>query len=67
MDEKKNPANAEEAARQQKMVEESKWETIFMVSAVIGTILFISGIMVSRSAKVACVVINVGTSWSLRG
>ncbi|KAJ4293138.1 bifunctional farnesyl-diphosphate farnesyltransferase/squalene synthase [Kalmusia sp. IMI 367209] len=45
IDEKKNPASAEEAARLKKEEQESQWETIYMVSAVIGTIVVISGMM----------------------
>ncbi|KAF9735410.1 hypothetical protein PMIN06_002605 [Paraphaeosphaeria minitans] len=45
VDEKKNPVNAEEVARLKNEADETKWETIYMVSAVIGTILLISGIM----------------------
>ena len=53
MDEKKNPGSAEEAARLKKEESESQWETIYMVSAVVGTIVVISGMMVSRAADTA--------------
>jgi len=47
IDAKKNPASAEEAARLKKEAEEAKWDNFYMMLAVVGTIVVVSGLMVS--------------------
>lgn len=68
VDDKKSPVSAEEAARSKREADESKWETIYMVSAVVGTILVISAMMVSGIRIIGPVAANmVFLSWSLPG
>jgi len=43
----KNPASVEEAARLKAQAKEAKWDNIFMVLAVVMTIVVISALMVS--------------------
>lgn len=45
IDAKKNPASAEEAARLKKEAEEAKWDNFYMMLAVVGTIVVVSGLM----------------------
>ncbi|KAF2643253.1 farnesyl-diphosphate farnesyltransferase [Massarina eburnea CBS 473.64] len=45
IDAKKNPASAEEAERSRKEAEETKWDNIYMVIAVVLTISIITGLM----------------------
>lgn len=58
MNEKKSPVSAEEATRLRKEAEESRWETIYMVSAVVGTIFVISTMMVREIRPIALTVAN---------
>lgn len=67
MDEKKNPASAEEAARLKKEADESRRETFYMMTAVVGTIVFISGLMVSSPVTAIRVMTDEDLSWSLPG
>lgn len=44
---KKSPASIEEAEKKRKEDEESKWDLIYMVTAVLGTVVIITFFMVS--------------------
>lgn len=43
----KSPASVEEAARAQKEAEVARWDNIYLTVAVIGTIMIVTGSMVS--------------------
>lgn len=59
VDEKKTPVSAEEAARLKQEEEQARWETIYMVLAVVGTIVFITGLMVSASPAFSFLTANI--------